>query len=277
MKFLNLIDKQATVPDGGGDPFFNDVYRDRLAFQGEINRLKESYAIGVLPELPELSSEPLWNEMAGYEVIPDFRLRRLRQVANRLPKSGIVLDVGSGWGEIIPMVQEKPELRYVAMDFSEEMLNKLSDRYPKIRKIHGEIKNLDEKFSAIMALEVCEHIPATKVLNFYADLRRNLVEDGLLLITVPLYENLKEQTLKCPNCHHMHNRMGHVRSYTPRLIMEELKLGGFKVISIEYLYLNFNSNYAGTVKRVLLNLARKIAGLGQFHPLNAIIVAKPDS
>lgn len=266
-------DQQINARPMISDPFLSDDYRKTLAVSNSLDRLSETYLPGVLPELPNLSSEALWAEMANYESVPDFRLRRLRQVANRLPKKGRVLDIGSGWGEIIPMVMEAPGREYVAMDFSEIMLQRLASKYPTVRTIHGGIDAVSDQFDAIMALEVCEHIPATKIMKFYADVRKSLAKGGKFLVTVPLYENLKSLTLQCPNCHQMHNRMGHVRSYTPELITKELKLGGFDVLELSFIYMNFQNGVAGELKRIVINRARKLAGLGEFVPLNAVIVA----
>jgi len=255
------------------DPFHSDYRRAELASSNSLDLLADSYLPGALPELPDLSSEALWAEMANYESIPDFRLRRLRQVASRLPKKGKILDIGSGWGEIIPMVKESPDREYVAMDFSQQMIEQLGKKFPDVRTINGGIDGLNETFDVIMALEVCEHIPSSQIMKFYADVRKSLIKRGKFIVTVPLYENLKAQTLQCPNCHHMHNRMGHVRSYTPELIAKELKLGGFEVMDLSFVYLNFNDTAVGTLKRVLINWARALTGLGRFMPLNAVIVA----
>jgi hypothetical protein len=104
------------------DPFRSDYHRAKLASEKSLALLSESYLPGVLPELPDLSSQALWAEMANYETIPDFRLRRLRQVVSRLSKKRKILDVGSGWGEIIPIIRKESEREYVAMDFSQKMI-----------------------------------------------------------------------------------------------------------------------------------------------------------
>lgn len=271
MIFINPVEN---LTEGSSDPFQSDSYRCQLAKSRSLDLLSRSYLPGVLPELPDLSSQALWTDMAHYEGAPEFRLRRLRQVVNGLPEKGKVLDIGSGWGEIIPMVQESPDREYVAMDFSKEMLQRLREKYPSVRTIHGSINDVNEEFDVIMALEVCEHIPATKILQFYSDVRSRLASDGRFFVTVPLYENLKAQTLTCPQCHHMHNRMGHVRSYTPELIRKELELGGFEILETQYVYHNFDGTIKGVTKRVLLNFARKLFGLGKFMPLNVVLIAR---
>ncbi len=77
-----------------------------------------------------------------------------------------------------------------------------------MRTINGGIDAISEKFDVIMALEVCEHIPTSQIMKFYADVRRNLAQDGKFIVTVPLYEDLKSKTLQCPNCHHIHLILG---------------------------------------------------------------------
>lgn len=256
------------------DPFLVDHHRSTLASADSRDLLLKSYLPGAYPELPDLSSESLWAELANYEATPDFRMKRLRQVVKRLPKKGKILDIGSGWGEIIPMIQEAPGREYVAMDFSKQMLERLSSKYPAVRTIFGGIDSTDEKFDVIMALEVCEHIPATKIMQFYESVRSKLSDGGQFIVTVPLYEDLKAQTLTCPQCNHMHNRMGHVRRYTPELIVRELELGGFEVLDLSFVFMHFDEKLTGVIKRVFLNAARSFFGFGKFMPLNAVVIAK---
>lgn len=255
------------------DPFHIDAYRHELARAGASAQLLDSYRAGAFPELPEMSSTELWDQMPDYAEAPPFRLRRLHRVAARLPDTGRILDIGAGWGEIIPLVTANGLREYVGLDFSAPMLEQVARKYPDVQMIHGDLTAVDGKFDAIMALEVCEHIVAHKVMNFYRQIAALLKDDGRLLISVPVYENLKSMTLRCPGCGNWHNRMGHVRSYTPELIVNELEIAGFLVRDTEFIYAHFSTSLPGTAKRWLADVGRRLLGMGDTKPLNIIVEA----
>jgi|694.fasta_scaffold85631_1 SAM-dependent methyltransferase len=253
------------------DPFAVDSIRHALVSSGEIGELLASYEIGKFPALPEMSSSGLWDAMPGYSDIPAFRIRRLRQVANMLPDRCRILDIGSGWGEIIPMVLEKPEREYVGLDFSEAMLAEVAKKYPQCRFLHGDISEISDQFDVVMALEVCEHIVAHKILAFYRNVQRLMKPGGLFIVTVPVFEDLRTMTLRCPECGHLHNRMGHVRSYSPELIKSELGLAGFTVNATSFVYAFFDNGSFGKLKRFVADLGRRALGMGGIKPLNIVV------
>lgn len=257
------------------DPFRVDAARRELAQKGDLSALRASYESGSYPELEDLSSTELWDDLANYEVIPAFRIRRLRAVADRLPSRAKVLDIGVGWGEIIPMLQESGERHYVGIDFSEKIVAQVAARHPDCRFHVGGLEQIDEKFDVVLALEVCEHILASRIFTFYAEIRRVLRKGGTLIVSVPVFEDLKASTLRCPKCGHMHSRMGHVRSYTPELIRTELMLAGFKVTDSFFIYANFGNTLAGRVKRAIVDLGRLLLKLGRTRPLGIVLVARP--
>jgi cyclopropane fatty-acyl-phospholipid synthase-like methyltransferase len=255
------------------DPYDVDIHRHQLAVTGQSTKLKESYIKGAHAELPELSSTALWDQMPDYHDPPSFRLERLRRVSMRLPNEGIILDVGPGWGEIVPMVTANLRRRYVGLDFSLSMTERLAKKYPDVSFLHGDLSTVHEKFDVIMALEVCEHIAAHKIMDFYRQIIRCLKSDGKLLISVPIYEDLKAATLKCPCCGTWHSRMGHVRRYTPELIKAELEVAGFRVVGSEFVYAHFSTNLTGTLKRFVTDIGRRLLDLGTTAPLNIIVEA----
>ncbi len=251
-----------------------DIDRNTLASSGSLSRLLQTYKKGAYPDIPDLSSNELWDSHSEYSDVPDFRIRRLREVEKNISPTANILDIGVGWGEIIPMLLEKCERQYVGLDFSAEIIKNVKKKYPKIEFVHGDLKKIKKRFSVVMALEVCEHIVPTKIFNFYNSVKRRLSSKGIFIISVPLYENLKNITLQCPGCKKLHNRMGHVRSYTPELIQSELKLAGFKVIKSIYIYSHFDNNFFGILKRTIVKMGLSILRLNNIKPLNIIVFAK---
>lgn len=255
------------------DPFDSDEIRIQLAKHNDLESLKASYEPKLLPELTDMSSARLWDELASCADAPAFRIRRLQSVANELTPGTSVLDIGIGWGEIIPMVMAR-NCTYSGIDFSEQIVAHVSKRYPQCRFFTGELAQITETYDAVLALEVCEHILPSGIFGFYDEIKRVLAYNGTLLITVPVYENLRAMTLNCPQCGHMHNRMGHVRAYTPELIRAELQLAGFIVEKSYFIYASFENSLAGTIKRKLVDMGRKLLNMGQTMPLNIVVVAR---
>jgi 2-polyprenyl-3-methyl-5-hydroxy-6-metoxy-1,4-benzoquinol methylase len=255
------------------DPFESDVVRSRLARQHELSNLQTTSKPGVLPELGDMSSASLWDTLATCSDAPAFRTRRLSAVAGELKQGTKVLDIGIGWGEIIPMVLARG-CTYSGIDFSEQIVAHVSKRYPQCRFFSGGLEQISETYDSVLALEVCEHILPSKIFSFYDEIRRLLARNGTLIITVPVYENLRAMTLHCPQCGHMHNRMGHVRAYTPELIRAELQLAGFIIEKSFFIYASFENSLTGTIKRKLVDFGRRLLNLGQTVPLNVVVVAR---
>lgn len=81
-------------------------------------------------------------------------------------------------------------------------------------------------------------------------------------------------TLRCPHCGHLHNRMGHVRAYSPELITAELQLAGFEVRESFFIYASFENSAAGWIKRRIVDLGRALLRMGRTTPLNIVVVAR---
>lgn len=81
-------------------------------------------------------------------------------------------------------------------------------------------------------------------------------------MTVPVYENLRVMTLRYPSCGYMHNRIGHVRIYTPELITAEMELAGFAIEKSLFIYASLENPFAGALKRHLVDFGRRLFKLG---------------
>jgi ubiquinone/menaquinone biosynthesis C-methylase UbiE len=255
------------------DPFQIDELRAALARKQDLPALRATYEKGAYPEPEDLSSAPLWDELAECAEVPDFRVRRLKAVAKRIPPGSHTLDIGVGWGEIIPMILAREGCRYTGIDFSEKIVARASSRHPACQFHVGGLEQIRDVYDVVLALEVCEHILPSRIFAFFEQVKRMLANEGLFIVTVPVYENLKAMTLRCPHCGHLHNRMGHVRAYTPELIKAELQLAGFEIRDSFFIYANFENSVAGWIKRRLVDLGRAILHIGKTTPLNIVVVA----
>lgn len=263
-----------TSPTALNDPFQVDELRARLARRGDRDGLRQTYAPGAYPELADLSSAQLWDDLAGYTEAPDFRIRRLRAVAELVQPGSRVLDIGIGWGEIIPMILARGNCQYTGVDFSKEVVARVSEKVPGCRLLVGGLEQLNEQFDVILALEVLEHVLPRRIFQFYEHMKRLLASDGRLIVTVPVFENLRAMTLRCPNCGRMLNRVGHVRAYSPELIKAELALAGFNVLNSFFIYASFDHSAIGHVKRRIVDAGRWLLRLGRTQPLNIVVVAR---
>lgn len=250
-----------------------DAIRANYAMRGDLKSLCNSYRPEVFPDLPDMSSAELWDELANQVESPEFRIRRLKAVAKRTPRNSRVLEVGIGWGEIIPMLLGRG-CQYTGIDFSRKIVENIAAKHPTCTFHVGNIARLSPSFDAILALEVCEHIQASRILEFYSHVKRLLAPGGLFILSVPVHENLRATTLQCPHCGHLHNRMGHVRAYTPELISAELALAGFVVFDSLFIYADFGNTHAQRLKRKVVDLGRRVFNLGKTLPLNVVVLAR---
>jgi len=213
----------------------SDRQRQQMAEQGRIDELRHSYCDETeFPNLPAMNSAAMWDFHAENSTTSKHpvTMRRIKATVELVETSGVVLDVGVGYGDIIPeLLAKNPAVNYIGVDISEKMLRRLRSTYPDITFIDANLTPIermaDECADVILALEVLEHIPAPEILDFLAELRRLLKPNGSLIVSVPCGENLEWITYTCAHCGCLQNVNGHVRSYSPRLIEAELELAGF--------------------------------------------------
>ena len=128
----------------------------------------------------------------------------------------------------------------------------------------GSVLNIpfrNDFFDVVVVLELMEHIPPSITFRVLKELKRVLKKDGLLVISIPLNENLEEMIKRGEN------PSGHVRVYTPGLISAELKIAGFKIKEKVFLYA-FKSMYYFK-KFLQRTILRK-----RWEPNNIIVIAR---
>lgn len=231
------VHSTASKPNSRANPpssamFDTDPLRTRLAQSNDLDGLKKTYS-GNLPEIPAMNTPEKWDGLSGMDWAPPHRTQRIETVATILANEGLlkseILDFGVGWGDIIPEILKKnPSVQYFGIDFSSQCIELGKQKYPQLRFQTARIEEIpDSSADTLMAMEVLEHIEARQVFSVLAQFKRVLRKSGTLLITVPVHENLKMVTFPCGDCGKIQNLIGHVRSYTPDLILAELKLAGF--------------------------------------------------
>jgi SAM-dependent methyltransferase len=87
----------------------------------------------------------------------------------------------------------------------------------------------DNHFDIVCCLETIEHLLAEHLNLILAELRRVVRPGGVVLLTTPNAENLREQTVFCPNCCSEFHRWQHVRRWTPATLQQRLTMLGYGV------------------------------------------------
>lgn len=109
-------------------------------------------------------------------------------VSELVPKSAkTLLDLGAGSGlELDGIFKRFPELDVTAVDLSEQMLEKLSEKFgdSQIKVIRGDYFEYDfgeNKFDCVIAFQTLHHFPFGKKKALFEKIRRALNTDGVYI------------------------------------------------------------------------------------------------
>jgi len=144
-------------------------------------------------------SQVLWDH-AWHDVDLDYELKRLgeghdalvRLVTEHAPRSGPVLEAGSGSGRVLAHLR-RVGCHAVGTDFAVEALLESKRRAPDLPVAAGDICRLpfgDEKFAGVVSLGLIEHFEEGPAVVL-SEHRRVLRRGGLLLISVPRLSPVK--------------------------------------------------------------------------------------
>ena len=78
-------------------------------------------------------------------------MARLQEIVSsaKLRSGEVVLDVGTGVGVLIPLIQSYQPAAVLACDVAEKMLQRVQDKYPAVRTFHADIASLDLASSSV--------------------------------------------------------------------------------------------------------------------------------
>lgn len=158
-------------------------------------------------------------------------------------KSGKLLDIGIGYGHVEQQISDRNiNLKMYGIDISKYSVNLVKKKFEGNFKI-ASVYNIPHKnnfFNVVIALDILEHLPKTKINLALSEINRVMRQDGKLIITIPINENKTDRFLN-----------GHLRKYNINIINKELDSNKFDIEYLEYLYA-FKNMY--TIKNLINNL-----------------------
>jgi len=118
--------------------------------------------------------------------------RLLARIDRYLLKSDRVLEVGTGTGELIPILKRRyPQIKLTSIDFASAMIELARKRQPQGGLVQADVHFLpftDEKFSTVLCHNSFPHFSDKK--RALEEIKRVLVQAGFVLI---LHEQNRDQ------------------------------------------------------------------------------------
>lgn len=248
------------------NPFKIERVRDSLAKNRKLKELKKTYALK-LAEIEDLNKPELWNGLISKNIEREKKSPitkdRIKTVISAIKKGrGKLLDVGFGYGFIEEVLRDSHFILH-GIDISPLAVKRIKKKVKGNFRISSILKipYKDDFFDIVLALEVLEHITPSNTFNALNELKRVLKAKGLMIISVPINEQLEKK------CKQGLNPSGHVRGYTQELIKSELEIAGFKLVQEKLLYA-FERFY------ILKKFLQRTILKNRWSPNNIIIIAR---
>ena len=210
--------------------FSEDEIRSQIASRGNLVRLEKTYSKIQKVQNPNTSS--FWDKklMPQNNFIMDPMTEdRIKHAVGLVPhRAKKILDLGVGQGYFIKKFKAKSHLAEIfGIDISLGGLKKIKATIPGYYFVASILSPpFKETFDLITIFEVLEHIPYYQTFKVLAQIKKLLKKNGVLLASVPINESYTSKN----------NPNGHLRRYSKELFIAELKLAGFRLISVKEFY-----------------------------------------
>lgn len=239
----------------------NEKNREYYAEKKDKNVFLSLYKKSI-PKISNLNTKKRWEKMLPKErseispMTADRILQTskiLRAYINKHEKKNVSifdLGIGNAFIEKSMQVKSKKNIEVVGLDIAENNLKKIEKTLQNFKGIKANFDeflkiNFERKFDTVLALEVMEHIDPEKTFKTYKKINSIIKKNGAFIVSVPIFENLKEKIEGNINF------SAHVRRYTPEIIRFELEIAGFKIYKEKFLFA-FSKHY--WIKTILARL-----------------------
>lgn len=160
----------------------------------------------------------------------------LRRVKRHLRGCEGVLDYGCGSGGLVRHLLDRGYTT-TAADFSKESVARVATRFAGQGRFAGafrleELLRGDQRFDAVFACEVIEHLYDEVLDETLKNLRSLVRAEGIIILTTPNEENLRKEQLLCPGCEHVFHRWQHVRTWSASTLRRHLEERGLDVTDV---------------------------------------------
>lgn len=203
--------------------------------------------------IPKIDKEDIANRVKildwGFDYLA-CKYYAIKTIESYKPNS--ILEVGCGDGSIIgslnPLIKRK-----VGVDLSERAISFAKAFHPEVDFICDDVKNVEERFDAILLIEVLEHIPNNKVDSFINEVFKKLNKGGVIYISVP--------SVNLP----LYKK--HYRHYSPDLLIAQIQDANLDLEIELCRYFRSPVRFENFYKRLTCNRLF----VGEIHPLRKYI------
>lgn len=180
----------------------------------------------------------IWDDhFANYKLTDNFLKSRYDYLLNyckRIKKTGKLLEIGYGNGYFLYSAKNKNYDVYGTDICTKNKLTSITTFNSDITKKINWGSNF---FDLIVASEVLEHIPQSKIIATLTEIKRVLKKDGCFVGTVPLNEKLDASIVCCPYCDNKFHKWGHENTYSIDKLSLLFLQNGFEIVKIKPLFI----------------------------------------
>ena len=159
--------------------------------------------------------------------------RLIKMLKRRLPRSGNVLDIGFGTGELLTILH-KMGYSCHGIELSEDTSSRVGF-HDDINVKYGSITNIpfEEFFDVIFATDVLEHLLSEDLSAGLMRIRDHLADEGIFIATTPANERREDQFIMCPECGTVFHRYQHIHSWDLEKLTDVVNKAGLKIIELK--------------------------------------------
>lgn len=178
--------------------------------------------------LPDFNSGLFWDEKFAFDrMLNPMEKWRTKRVISLVKSNSQLLNLGVGSGRLEELLFNSKGINYVGTDITHSTLKLLRKRYPDKLFLTQSLPLLNFKnseFDQVLLLEVLEHIKPSETLILLREIYRILNNRGEFIVSIPINEGLERMLPE--------NQNSHMRMYSEKLLLFELRAVGFKVQKI---------------------------------------------